>query len=498
MHLVKGTFIAAVALAGTLAASGLTLVGDGPTVASADPPAEQKAADQDISILGGCDRMSCGSNSERLFGTPFGALHLGGRENSHGFRIDPILYKPIPGQRRPEQYQLGVEQGAFVGKHPVTRKRLEGSDLEGSWFILRKGVVARQELQTPPRRDAMIEREWKIVISQVAMVPLFAKRPMRVPVASRGVSHEYAFAYQLELPDEPSGSSQKRFLCGEDSQSGLDRSSFLVPGGVSPVPGGGSLPVRGPGWGLGVNHTAPLKVQQGGRNYRVLSWLENNVHVSDAATFAVLVKGEVYDASTAAVTLSKERGRLWFNIGCAGTALAKMKLMGYDPEETLTEPEQRQATLRMITARYCGDQSFTEDHVPLVWQNASDWFQPETTFDVGTIGKIEAAWDKDGAICLNEPRLATREEVIQACGSKPRCDASGNPMPSGIASAHSTSVTDALTKPQVNNPAGLRLDKGTLDPAAGQFGYLHRVPAGAEWVTRHRAESITRHRHPKP
>jgi hypothetical protein len=508
MHLVKGTSIVAVALAGTLVAGGLMFVGDGPPVASAAPPAEQapartaddltSAAGRVIGTHGGCDSWGCGANSAQIHGTPIGELHLGGIPNTLGFYIEPKLYKDVRGQIVPNEFQLDIEQGAFVGKHLQTgRIVLRGKRLIGSWFVLRR----------PKQPLSLRILESKILIKDVATVPLFVQRPTNGSVSNRAIV-EYAFAYQLELSGAP---GEMRYLCRSDSASGSDDKFHAKSGrnNFSAI-----------GWGLGVNHTAPSPVVMGdGYPYRVLPWLGS----PDTTTYAVLVKGEVYDASTASVRLHGDQANLWFNIACAGTALAKMKLMGYDPEDSRTAPDQRQATLRMITARYCGDKSYTRDHVPLVWQNASDWFQPETTFDVASIGEIEASWGKDGAICLNEPRERawSRKAVIKECGDIRTCDAAGNPQQSETPTLPPF-IAHPLPRPQVNNPAALlssnpadshssnlanlrpsnlaalrssnaavlpRIDPKTLRPldlAIRLYAYLHQVPAGAEWVTRHR------------
>jgi len=120
--------------------------------------------------------------------------------------------------------------------------------------------------------------------------------------------------------------------------------------------------------------------------------------------------GETYDDATKTV----QPGRTgWFTLACAGSAAAKMKLMGYSPQTKFvgsTKPStvaQRQATLKMITADYCNNGvSYTENGTPVVWSNkagtvdSSDWHVP---------GEVEAVWTDKGALCLDATRLADAE-----------------------------------------------------------------------------------------
>lgn len=150
-----------------------------------------------------------------------------------------------------------------------------------------------------------------------------------------------------------------------------------------------------------------------------------------AAHYAVLVKGERYDAVTKTVTASGAGASRWFNLACNGSALAKMKLLGYDPEfraTTLTAqtaPVQRQATLKMITADYCGTgKSFTVMGEPLRWYNRSGTAAPAPGSPPAS--SSEAIWTDSGALCLNVPRRENEEPGILAAISA-EC---GAPLPS--------------------------------------------------------------------
>jgi hypothetical protein len=128
---------------------------------------------------------------------------------------------------------------------------------------------------------------------------------------------------------------------------------------------------------------------------------------------AIVVRGETYLGTDATVTRSGKDAADWFNIACAGTAIAKMRLLGYDPLDRSSTPRQRQATLKMITARYCGSTSFTERGMPVLWK--SDRSTPyHGSPDPTTVDEIEARWDEDGAVCLSHARAWRANHAIPA------------------------------------------------------------------------------------
>lgn len=137
-------------------------------------------------------------------------------------------------------------------------------------------------------------------------------------------------------------------------------------------------------------------------------------HAYPNAIAATIVRGELYYDNGDVVPNNE-----WFTIACFGNAVAKTKLFGYGPQETVpgtqspATPSERMATIRMITADYCGDgTSFTVDGTPLDWKNASGGVQPTgyTGFD-----NLEALWTKEGAICIKEPRLHSVADVQDHC-----------------------------------------------------------------------------------
>ena len=98
----------------------------------------------------------------------------------------------------------------------------------------------------------------------------------------------------------------------------------------------------------------------------------------------------------------------WFNLGCAGSALAKLALTGHTEASRsagtfVTTLSERQTMLKMLTADYCGTGTpFTVAGQPLNWRD-----------DDGTMKFIqapaqlarEARWTDQGPACLDKPRV---------------------------------------------------------------------------------------------
>ncbi len=128
--------------------------------------------------------------------------------------------------------------------------------------------------------------------------------------------------------------------------------------------------------------------------------------LADPLTAAVtLIGGETYNDDTKTVNPNQTG---WFTLACAGSAAAKMKLMNYGPNSNFdgfgksASVLQRQGTLKMITADYCGDGvSYTATGTPLLWKNRQGTVSPDPA---ATVVAFEAAWGTSGATCLDTPR----------------------------------------------------------------------------------------------
>jgi len=130
----------------------------------------------------------------------------------------------------------------------------------------------------------------------------------------------------------------------------------------------------------------------------------------------------------------------WFNIGCAGHALAKLHLNRHTqssrPAGDSVDLGERTTFIKMVTADYCGDGTpFTFAGEPLVWKDDRNWL---SFYVPPAAGSVEARWSKDGATCLEEPRLlnSTNPQVPvvfpdielaikNQCARPPKCTAIG-------------------------------------------------------------------------
>lgn len=123
----------------------------------------------------------------------------------------------------------------------------------------------------------------------------------------------------------------------------------------------------------------------------------------------LLFEGDRIDAAGKRVTGVDNR---WFNLGCAGSALAKLALTGHTQASAnattfTTTLLERQAMLKLLTADYCGDGTpFTVGGQPLNWRDA------QGTMKLAALQTnppsplvLEARWDAAGPACLNQPRV---------------------------------------------------------------------------------------------
>jgi hypothetical protein len=181
---------------------------------------------------------------------------------------------------------------------------------------------------------------------------------------------------------------------------------------------------------------------------------------------SLLFEGDQIDAGHKWVTGVDTQ---WFNIGCAGSALAKMALTGHTEASRLaltfnTSLSERQTMLKMLTADYCGlGKPFTVPHQPLNWAD-----------DHGTMFMIapaaspprpvfrEARWNRNGAVCLDLPRvdsywtplgeslllsggLSVYQQVQAFCGARMPPPCTGSPL--GNDGYHLVTATEHFAQP---------------------------------------------------
>ncbi|HEY5925222.1 MAG TPA: ADYC domain-containing protein [Kofleriaceae bacterium] len=121
-------------------------------------------------------------------------------------------------------------------------------------------------------------------------------------------------------------------------------------------------------------------------------------------------------------TMSGSADDAWFNFGCAGHTLAKLRLTRNTVAHN-NDWQGRQATLKLLVADYCGNGTpYTVAGTPLRWRSDDMEYYPGA-------GGIEARWTKNGAECLSVPRLLLHpselyediEALIAAECSLPAC-----------------------------------------------------------------------------
>lgn len=126
-----------------------------------------------------------------------------------------------------------------------------------------------------------------------------------------------------------------------------------------------------------------------------------------------LIYGETYDRVTNDIVGGMGR---WFTIACVAEVAFKMKMMDYHPAgRRKANLEQRQTTMRMISADYCGDGTpYTIDGTTVAWRN-----RDSSVYAGVAENSLEAKWGPDGALCLDDPRYADPGSVhcsIPSCG----------------------------------------------------------------------------------
>lgn len=141
---------------------------------------------------------------------------------------------------------------------------------------------------------------------------------------------------------------------------------------------------------------------------------------------AILYTGDRYDADRKLVTASSYRGSgTWFNIACAGSALAKLHLTRHTTAGTVagfvSSAAQRQSMLKMYVSDLCGrGVAFTKKGTPLHWENTPGW----SLLDGAELAH-ESMWTSSGALCLDTHRRF--DEYLADIHAE--CTAAGHPLP---------------------------------------------------------------------
>jgi hypothetical protein len=132
-------------------------------------------------------------------------------------------------------------------------------------------------------------------------------------------------------------------------------------------------------------------------------------HLAGSTYNSVVYEGDVYDAEKKLVLDELDTER--FNLGCAGSTLAKLYLTGYahpaEVEGLTSKRHERQAMLKLLTGDYCGTgKPFTVGGTPLQWADPRGSMKPTDT------STLEALWNENGAVCLEKPRLQVNKSEL--------------------------------------------------------------------------------------
>ena len=344
-----------------------------------------------------CGPLGCGTNTPEIMpNSPLGTIHLGSRDGV--FKPNKNCIRLVSGSLKTprckisdrRELKLGVIGGKFVALQGGLPKCKEAQML-GATFRLERlpRWVQRKEDRRPERcvSKAHPVESWTLKIERSALIPKFA-----IIGTNRADPAAYSFspAYELVvLPKAREGSQEGR----------IPRDELLLPASLREHSGERHLCPNALPWGFDFQHLGVKK-------------LLNDPTVQDltkAGHFAVLLRDEFYNDNPVYVTRVRA-SRNWLTLGCSGTALSKMVLLGKGPHSYQEEdgPAVRKATLKMLSANYCALLKGTAPGTPVHWAD-----NQSTTF-VGTPSEPqvpEALWGPEGAICLDHLRIFRENEA---------------------------------------------------------------------------------------
>jgi hypothetical protein len=152
---------------------------------------------------------------------------------------------------------------------------------------------------------------------------------------------------------------------------------------------------------------------------------------------ALVFEGDRISATHKTVSILNDNR--WFNLGCEGSAIAKLHLTGHSQAAVsvglVTDKRERQTMLKSLVADYCGGGTpFTVGGQRLEWRS-----------DDGMLGffpwiptRVEARWTPQGADCLDTPRITAHPTASSNAEFPPsqledliemECEANDRPRP---------------------------------------------------------------------
>ena len=313
-----------------------------------------------------CNAYRCGGNTPILWGTFIRGLSTTGEANAERVVLRPELIPSGVGTCTGDDIKIVSIDGRLRGVRGGVEVCADAA-LVGSAFDLDvpyKALTMRVRVQIAEIRTVST---WEV--EGATVLPSY-----RFVVVANG-----AIAAPGEAP--PAGARpfepvEPKPLC-QETERWMERwqTDGLVP--VLETPAGGVISWENPAGTVGAH------------------WQQGTDH-------ALVVSGETYTetGSSAAV------GPQWFQIACAGSAIAKMRLLGIDPwESRAVDGGLTTATLKMLGARYGGDVAFTRPGTPVRWER---WDHRRFYGGPGPespLGPPEAAWTRRGAACVDHLRL---------------------------------------------------------------------------------------------
>jgi hypothetical protein len=345
---------------------------------SCDLPARGPRPNFDDGNGGGCPSSSCGSNSPVLNVFPYNGLHPDGCANQDGaalekFSLQRGLSQCDHGGKSRLYLDLAATPHGFelVGKDEQDRVRCAGTALVGATF----------EVVGPSRATLRISQIGALEVKQLAT----AKAPAMLRTG-----------YLITPADQPANS-----LCASRPAGAAEK--------ATPI-----LDNRSAGDGKLATIAADI-----------------------AALYAIIIPGAVYDYGSQLIPASLSAGpsqtpgggHRWFNIACAGDALAHTELSGLITQPIVDRKSavDRQPALHMYTAQYCDGVSATSRGTQVRWLAKgvpSVVVRPDPGF-----GPIEARWDKDGATCVSHSRLWVSNKTISLPAQLVTLPAFADPKP---------------------------------------------------------------------
>ncbi len=338
-----------------------------------------------------CSPWACGENTPVLAGVPIGALHLGGAPSSTSQRLARALSKVNPdGSLRVTSCDLGAYNGTLIAQSSPRGACIE-NELVGSVFVIE---VPNPQCPscTPAKVKVKVDARGEVDTWVVKAIP------------------DKVSTYRLSWYDL----SDARRVFGEPQITAREGESIC--------------PMREAAW---MEDWQSHREQQAGL---VTPILDTDPWRAQTDRLLVL-QGDTY-LPDASIDTGKVGGD-WINFACAGTALAKLRLLGYQPSWTgapLVDPgaAERQATLKMITGHYRGATSYTRGGVPLLWRHRSGrLFAGIPDPATWSTGRWEARWGTAGALCVSHRRTWF---ALPPCTS-PRFEDCLATLPSRVAAA---------------------------------------------------------------